>query len=101
MPTRRIGQFQARSNFEHEWQIGLCGAPCHDPCCWMASCFFFPCVNYTMRDLLANWTNDPAQLVLLEDCASAVPGFEADADSFVADMKAAGCTVLSAGAVKL
>ena len=49
MPTRRIGQFQARSNFEHEWHIGLCGAPCHDPCCWMASCFFFPCVNYTMR----------------------------------------------------
>jgi nicotinamidase-related amidase len=59
------------------------------------------CVNYTMRDLLANWTKDPSQLVLLEDCASAVPGFEADADSFVADMKAAGCTVLSAGSVKL
>lgn len=59
------------------------------------------CVNYTMRDLLANWTGDPAQLVLLEDCASAVPGFEAAADAFVADMKAAGCTVTQAAAVQL
>jgi len=59
------------------------------------------CVNYTMRDLLANWTSDPARLVLMEDCASAVPGFEAAADAFVADMKAAGCTVLAADQVQL
>ena len=33
------------------------------------------CVNYTMRDLLANWTSDPDRLVLMEDCSSAVTVF--------------------------
>eukprot|EP00658_Telonema_sp_P-2_P038354 TRINITY_DN2753_c0_g1_i9.p1 TRINITY_DN2753_c0_g1~~TRINITY_DN2753_c0_g1_i9.p1 ORF type:complete len:298 (+),score=65.56 TRINITY_DN2753_c0_g1_i9:153-1046(+) len=51
------------------------------------------CVNYTMRDLLAGWEGDPARLVLLSDGCSAVPGFEASANEFEADMKAAGVTV--------
>lgn len=51
------------------------------------------CVNFTMRDVLANWTKSPSQLVLLSDGASAVPGFEASAAQFVQDMKDAGCTV--------
>jgi nicotinamidase-related amidase len=59
------------------------------------------CVNYTMRDIAAHWNSDPAQLVLLEDCCSAVPGFEAAAEQFVSDMKAQGCTVLQAADVTL
>ena len=36
------------------------------------------CVNYTVRDLVAVWPHDRRQdLVLLTDCSSAVPGFEA------------------------
>ena len=51
------------------------------------------CVNFTMRDVLANWAHDPASLLLLEDCCSAVPGFEESAKTFVSDMRRAGCTV--------
>jgi len=51
------------------------------------------CVNYSMRDLLNNWEGDPAALTLLEDCTTAVPGFEADADRFVQDMVQGGCTI--------
>lgn len=51
------------------------------------------CVNYTMRDLADNWKKDPSALVLLNDCASAVPGFEAAADAFEADMRQLGCMV--------
>lgn len=36
------------------------------------------CVNYTVRDLAAAWPRERlADLVLLTDCASPVPGFEA------------------------
>ena len=51
------------------------------------------CVNYTMRDILANWTKSPSQLILLTDGSSAVPSFEENAKKFVADMATAGCTV--------
>lgn len=36
------------------------------------------CVNYTVRDLVDAWPAERIQdLVLLTDCASSVPGFEA------------------------
>ena len=50
------------------------------------------CVNYTLRDLVANWPKDKGldKITLLTDGASAVPGFEAAAQKFQDDMKAAG-----------
>ena len=53
------------------------------------------CVNFTMRDVLANWSREHKNLHLLEDCCSAVPGFEENATTFVGDMRQAGCTVTS------
>ena len=52
------------------------------------------CVNYTMRDLAAHWRKDTSALVLLSDCTSSVPGFEAAAETFETDMRALGCQVL-------
>eukprot|EP00814_Leptocylindrus_danicus_P002151 CAMPEP_0116003462 /NCGR_PEP_ID=MMETSP0321-20121206/68_1 /TAXON_ID=163516 /ORGANISM="Leptocylindrus danicus var. danicus, Strain B650" /LENGTH=289 /DNA_ID=CAMNT_0003471671 /DNA_START=156 /DNA_END=1025 /DNA_ORIENTATION=- len=52
------------------------------------------CVNFTVRDIVDHWPeSERLNLCLLTDCASAVPGFEDAADSFVSDMKAAGLTV--------
>jgi len=52
------------------------------------------CVNFTMRHLAANWPKERMKdLVLLEDGASSVAGFEALGKEFVADMKKMGCTV--------
>jgi nicotinamidase-related amidase len=53
------------------------------------------CVNYTMRDLADNWRKDPSALVLLNDCTSAVPGFEAAAEAFESDVRSLGCTVVN------
>jgi nicotinamidase/pyrazinamidase len=54
------------------------------------------CVNYTTRDLLANWAPcEAADLVLLSDCSSAVTGCEEAAAQFLEDMRAAGCTVVA------
>jgi len=52
------------------------------------------CVQFTTRDLVAHWPKDRIKDVwLVEDQSSAVPGFEAAAASFVADMRAMGVTV--------
>ena len=52
------------------------------------------CVNATVRDLADAWpAARRAQIVVLRDGASAVPGFEAAAEKFLADMAAMGCTV--------
>ncbi|CAI5730185.1 unnamed protein product [Hyaloperonospora brassicae] len=52
------------------------------------------CVNYTVRDLVAVWPQDRRQdLVILTDCASAVPGFEAAGEAFLRDMAAKGLTL--------
>ena len=59
------------------------------------------CVNYTMRDIVANWHSDYQRLVLLEDCTSAVPGFEEAASKFVADMKETGCTIVNVDEVSI
>merc|ERR1719265_984826 len=63
-------------------------------CCGQAKSH---CVNYTVRDLVSGWPKGRvADIVVLEDCASSVPGFEAAGDQFIKDMKAAGCTVTKA-----
>jgi nicotinamidase-related amidase len=55
------------------------------------------CVNWSTRDLLSGWDSQRAgDIILLEDCASAVPGFEDAANKFVADMRTAGVTVCNA-----
>jgi nicotinamidase-related amidase len=49
------------------------------------------CVNYTVRDIVDHWPTDKtSQIFLLTDCSSAVPGFEAAAETFQKDMEAAG-----------
>ena len=59
------------------------------------------CVNYTMRDIAANWKKDPSALVLLNDCTSAVPGFEEAANTFAQDMRDMGCRVVHAADISL
>jgi len=52
------------------------------------------CVQFTTRDLVANWPkNRLKDLWLIEDQCSAVGGFEKAAQDFVADMRAIGLTV--------
>lgn len=50
------------------------------------------CVNYTLRDIVRRWPTDRqlADIILLTDCASAVPGFEAAAETFQSDMAETG-----------
>lgn len=55
------------------------------------------CVNYTVRDLLSEWPKGREKdIVVLTDCQSCVPGFEAAGDTFFKDMAAAGCTMTTA-----
>jgi len=52
------------------------------------------CVQFTTRDLVANWPkNRLKDVCLVEDQCSPVAGFEQAAVDFVADMRAAGVTV--------
>jgi len=49
------------------------------------------CVRATVEHIAANLpSRDPAKIVLLTDCMSAVAGFEREADTFLADMRARG-----------
>lgn len=49
------------------------------------------CVNYTLRDIVSRWPTDKlASILLLTDCASVVPGFEASAEAFQREMSEAG-----------
>ena len=56
------------------------------------------CVNFTTRDLLSAWPKGrpTADIVVLEDATSPVPGCEAQADKFFDDMRAAGVTLVKA-----
>lgn len=52
------------------------------------------CVNFTTRDLVANWPKqDMAKICILTDATSSVAGFEAAGKEFLRDMKDAGCTI--------
>ncbi|GLD96365.1 hypothetical protein PINS_up005048 [Pythium insidiosum] len=54
------------------------------------------CVNYTVRDLVDAWPADRMHdLVLLTDCMSPVPGFEAAGEAFLKDMAAKGVTLMT------
>jgi nicotinamidase/pyrazinamidase len=45
------------------------------------------CVNYTMRDIVSHWPEDElGKIILLTDCASAVPGFESASEACKEDM---------------
>ncbi|TMW61477.1 hypothetical protein Poli38472_012668 [Pythium oligandrum] len=53
------------------------------------------CVNYSVRDLVANWpASRRKDLYVFTDCSSAVTGFESVGEEFVADMKTAGLNVI-------
>lgn len=53
------------------------------------------CLANTVRDVVAEFNDDSLvkKLVLLEDATSPVPGFEAQQDQFVKDMKAKGMQI--------
>ena len=54
-------------------------------------------VQMTMKDIVSNWKEDELdKLMLLTDCSSPIPGFEAMAESFVREMKDKGVTCTSA-----
>ena len=57
------------------------------------------CVNFTVRDISANYKKEQSLINVLEDCMSNVPGFDEAGSKFILDMKAAGCGVINAGDV--
>lgn len=59
------------------------------------------CVNWSVRHLLGAWEKSPAEIVLLEDAATSVGGFEEQGRLFVSDMKKAGVTVCKTADVNL
>merc|ERR1712196_300285 len=55
------------------------------------------CVNWSVRHLLEAWPQGrESDIILLNDCCSAVPSFEDVANEFEADMRKAGVTVTKA-----
>ena len=59
------------------------------------------CVNYTMRDIVEIWQKDNSNLILMDDCTTAVTGFEKEGEQFVEDMKEVGCKILNVDDIKL
>jgi nicotinamidase-related amidase len=59
------------------------------------------CVNFTCRDLMDHWKGAPANVILLNDCASSVPGFEEAGIKFLSDMKDKGVTIKSSLEIEL
>lgn len=59
------------------------------------------CVNYTTRDLVANFPKGQlANICVLKDASSPVKSFEKDAEAFLSDMKAMGVTIIETNHVK-
>ena len=56
------------------------------------------CVAATFRDRISRFSGSMSQIVLLTDCMSSVPGFEAQGAAFLEDMAARGVTLLESGA---
>lgn len=48
------------------------------------------CVNFSVRDLMDNYSEGHDQVTIITDGCSPVPGFEASAETFLKDMKALG-----------
>jgi len=65
---------------------------------WIAGEASSHCVRATTEHLAANLPSGRiGKLVLLSDCMSPVPGFEAQGAAFLADMKSRGAGVATAG----
>ena len=54
MPHRTIVLVQGFNSYPHTWNLGLCNTICSEPCCLLASCFCFPCANYSIRKTALN-----------------------------------------------
>lgn len=55
------------------------------------------CVNYTLSNIVEHWDKDKlAQITLLTDCASSVPGFEAAGAQFQEVMSKRGVQLKTA-----
>ena len=54
------------------------------------------CVNYTVRDIIKDLhdVDTLGRIMILQNCSSAVPGFETAAKDFVTDYKLAGVAVM-------
>eukprot|EP01034_Spumella_vulgaris_P030334 gene30334-37531_t len=52
------------------------------------------CVNYTVRDIAADWDKDKLrQIYVIQDCSSPVTGYHEDGQTFLREIEALGCTV--------
>lgn len=53
------------------------------------------CFRYTLEDIVANFGADNVKkIVLLEDCCSVIPGFEAPTHDFINDMRSKGMQIM-------
>lgn len=58
------------------------------------------CVNYTVRDLVANWPADRmADIWLVEDAMTSVGGYDESGNTFIEDMRKQGLTICKAADV--
>jgi len=53
------------------------------------------CVKYSVLDVLKNWSNDNARMVVLSDGSSPVAGFEESGRAFLDHLKAVGVQVMT------
>lgn len=83
-PTTHLNTSLLASISSHRGKIYVCGqARSH-------------CVNFTVRDLVANLGGRSAgDVVLLADCMSDVPGFEESGETFFKDMKELGVGIVN------
>jgi nicotinamidase-related amidase len=53
------------------------------------------CVNYTVRDILANWVGDKSRIILIEDAMNDVDNYKVVGERFISDMRRLGVTVMT------
>ena len=51
MSGKALANHKRRNDHPNDWKIGLCSAPCHEPCYWCFACACLPCANYYARKL--------------------------------------------------
>lgn len=49
MPSSTVNMLKGFRSLPREWHTGLCGVPCTEPLCCIASAVCFPCASYTVR----------------------------------------------------